>query len=185
MDRSSSRRARLTEAAAHLEAALDLFPQYGGADGAHWFLGRIREEQGDTAAAIAHYRELLRLNESHYDGRHALGALLASTGDDAGAAEALRHLAHIHPYEIEDHERLAVLMEAGGDLQAAATARRGVVALRPVDLAAAHYQLARVLHLAGDPSGARSAVLAALELAPNYEEALDLLLELRRGTPGR
>ena len=108
---------RLTEAAAHLEAALDLFPQYGGADGAHWFLGRIREEQGDTAAAISHYRDLLRLNESHYDGRVALGELLMSTGDDAGAAETLRHLAHIHPYEIADHERLAALMESAGDLR--------------------------------------------------------------------
>ena len=176
---------RLTEAAAHLEAALDLFPQYGGADGAHWFLGRIREEQGDTAVAISHYRELLRLNESHYDGRVALGELLASTGDDAGAAEVLRHLPHIHPYEIADHERIAALMESAGDLQGAVTARRGVVALRPVDLAAAQYKLARALHLTGDRAGARRAVLAALELAPNYEEALDLLLELRRRGPGR
>ncbi len=175
---------RLNEAAAHLEAALDLFPQYGGGDGAHWFLGRIREQQGDTAAAISHYRALLLLNESHYDGRAALGELLANTGDDAGAAEALRHLAHIHPYEIEDHERLAVLSESAGDLAGAAAARRAILALGPVDLAAAHYQLARVLHLAGDRSAARSAVLAALELAPNYEEALDLLLELRRGGPG-
>lgn len=176
---------RFTEAAAHLEAALDLFPQYGGGDGAHWFLGRIREEQGDTGAAIAHYRDLLRLNESHYDGRIALGGLLAATGDEAGAAAALRDLAHVHPYEIDDHVRVAALMETTGDLDGAARERRAVVALRPVDRAAAHYQLARVLHLKGDHAAARRAVLAALELAPNYEEALDLLLELRRGGPGR
>ena len=172
---------RLGEAAAHFEAAIDLFPQYGGPDGAHWFLGRIREEEGETAAAISHYRALLRLNESHYGGRIALGSLLLSTGDEAGAAEALRNLAHVHPYEIEDHERLATLMETAGDLASAARERRAVVALRPVDLAAAHYQLARVLNLNGDRAAARRAVLAALELAPNYEEALDLLLELRRG----
>ena len=176
---------RMNEAAMHLEAALDLFPQYGGGDGAHWFLGRIREEQGDTAAAIVHYRELLRLNESHYDGRLALGGLLEAAGDAAGAVEALRNLAHVHPYEIGDHERLAVLMEAVGDLEGAATERRAIVALRPVDRAAAHYQLARVLHLKGDGAAARRAVLAALEIAPNYEEALELLLELRRGGPGR
>ena len=176
---------RLGEAAAHFEAAIDLFPQYGGPDGAHWFLGRIREEEGETAAAISHYRALLRLNESHYGGRIALGSLLLSTGDEAGAAEALRNLAHVHPYEIEDHERLAALVETAGDLASAARERRAVVALRPVDLAAAHYQLARVLNLNGDRAAARRAVLAALELAPNYEEALDLLLELRRGGSGR
>ena len=52
-------------------------------------------------------------------------------------------------------------------------------------MASAHFRLARVLHRSGDAAGARSAVLAALEIAPNYEEALDLLLELRRGRPGR
>jgi len=182
---------RGADAAEHFEAALELFPQYGGPDGAHWFLGRIRAEQGDPDAAIAHYRALLALNESHYDARLALGGLLAgdaggpgSAGDITAAADVLRELAHIHPYEIEDHERLAELMETIDDLEGAVAARRAVVALDPVDLASAQFRLARVLHRSGDATGARSAVLAALEIAPNYEEALDLLLELRRGRPG-
>ncbi|MDE2805742.1 MAG: tetratricopeptide repeat protein [Gemmatimonadota bacterium] len=200
------REGRRADAAEHFEAALELFPRYGGPDGAHWFLGRIREEQGDADAAIAHYRALIALNESHYDARLALGGLLAGdsggtgdsegTGDsargttDAGgdaeaAAEVLRELPHIHPYEIEDHERLAALLERIGDLEGAVAERRAVVALDPVDVASAHFRLARVLHRSGDAAGARSAVLAALEIAPNYEEALDLLLELRRGRPGR
>ena len=179
------REGRGAEAAPHFEAALELFPQYGGPEGAHWFLGRIREEEGDTAAAAAHYRALLALNESHYDARVALGALLSGGGDGAGAAEVLRQLAYIHPYDITDHEHLAALMEEVGDLDGAITARRAVLALRPVDRAVAHYRIARLLHLKGDRAGARSAVLAALEIAPNYEDALDLLLELRRGGSGR
>ncbi len=176
---------RLADAAEHYEAALELFPQYGGPDGAHWFLGRIRQDAGDRTAAIAHYRALLRLNESHYDARRSLAQLLEDSGDPAGAAEALRDLAHVHPYEIADHERAATLMEAAGDLGAAAVARRAVLALDPVDRATANYELARVLHLNGDLAAARSAVLAALEIAPNYEAALDLLLELRREEGGR
>ena len=175
---------RGAEAAEHFEAALEFFPQYGGPDGAHWFLGRIREEEGDTAAAVTHYRALLALNESHYDARVALAGLLSGGGDGAGAAEVLRQLAYIQPYEIEDHTQLAELMEALGDLDGAVAERRAVLALRPVDRAEAHYQVARLLHLNGDRAAARSAVLAALELAPNYEKALDLLLELRRGGPG-
>ena len=175
---------RGAEAAQHFEVALELFPRYGGPDGAHWFLGRIREEEGDTAAAVAHYRALLALNESHYDARVALAGLLSGGGDGAGAAEVLRQLAYIQPYEIEDHTHLAELMEAAGDLDGAVAERRAVLALRPVDRAEAHYQVARLLHLKGDRAAARSAVLAALEIAPNYERALDLLLELRRGGPG-
>ena len=175
---------RRAEAAEHFEAALELFPGYGGPGGAHWFLGRIREEEGDTAAAVAHYRAFLALNESHYDARVALAGLLSGGGDGAGAAEVLRQLAYIHPYDIENHEHLAALLEEVGDLDGAVVERRAVLALRPVDRAAAHYRLARMLHLKGDRTAARSAVLAALELAPNYEEALDLLLELRRGGSG-
>ena len=176
---------RRAEAAEHFEAALQHFPRYGGPGGAHWFLGRIREEEGDTAAAVAHYRALLALNESHYDARVALGALLRGGGDGAGAAEVLRQLAYIHPYEIEDHKRLAALMERVGNLDGEILERRVVLALDPVDRAEAHYQLARALHRKGDRAAARRAVLAALELAPNYEQALDLLLELRGGGSGR
>ena len=75
-------------------------------------------------------------------------------------------------------------MEEVGDLDGAIAERRAVLALRPVDRAVAHYQIARLLHLKGDHAAARSAVLAALEIAPNYEDALDLLLELRRGGVG-
>ncbi len=172
---------RRAEAAAHFAAALELFPRYGGPDGAHWFLGQIRQEEGDLHAAIGHYRALLALNESHYDARLALADALQRGGDDAGAADALRDLAHIHPYEIDDHERLAALMETTGDLGGAVLARRAVVALGPVDLAAAHYELARTLHLNGESAAARRAVLAALEIAPNFEAALELLLEMRPG----
>ena len=175
---------RRAEAAEHFEAALELFPGYAGPGGAHWFLGRTREEEGDTAAAVAHYRAFLALNESHYDARVRLGALLSGGGDGAGAAGVLRQLAHIHPYDVGSHEHLAALLEEVGDLDGAVVERRAVLALRPVDRAAAHYRLARTLHLKGDRTAARSAVLAALELAPNYEEALDLLLELRRGGSG-
>ena len=178
------RAGRGTEAAPHFEAAIELFPQYGGPDGAHWFLGRIREEQGDTAAAVTHYRAIVALNESHYEARVALAALLSGGGDGVGAAEVLGHLGYIHPYEIADHEHLATLMEELGDIDGAIAARRAVLALRPVDRAVAHYQIARLLNLKGDRVAARSAVLAALEIAPNYEEALDLLLELQRGGPG-
>ena len=53
--------------------------------------------------------------------------------------------------------------------------------LDPTDLAQAHYRLALAQHRGGDANAARRSVLDALEIAPNYEEALDLLLEIRGG----
>jgi hypothetical protein len=46
-------------------------------------------------------------------------------------------------------------------------------------MASAWYHLARAQHRAGQATEARSTVLRALEIAPGYDEALDLLLEIR------
>jgi Tfp pilus assembly protein PilF len=46
-------------------------------------------------------------------------------------------------------------------------------------MAEAHYRLAFAYHRAGDAQAARYQVLRALERAPSYAEALELLLELR------
>ena len=170
---------RPSDAVGHFEAALRLFPSYGGPDGAHWYLGRIREEEGRLAAAAEHYGELLRLNESHYEARIALSRLQEAAGERADAAETLRGVVYVHPYEVADHRRLSELLESLGDWEGAALERRAVLALDPVDRAAANYHLANTLHRGGDRAGARRAVLAALEIAPNYEDALDLLLEIR------
>ena len=59
--------------------------------------------------------------------------------------------------------------------------RQAVVALNPVDRAEALYQLALAYYEAGDGQSARREVLRALEDAPNFEKAQELLLRLQRG----
>jgi Tfp pilus assembly protein PilF len=54
-----------------------------------------------------------------------------------------------------------------------------VVALRPTDMAEAQYQLARVYFEAGELEEARRMVLRALERAPGFVEAQELLLAIR------
>jgi Tfp pilus assembly protein PilF len=53
------------------------------------------------------------------------------------------------------------------------------VALNPVDRAEAFYQLAVAYRDAGAPADARRSVLRALEEAPHFERAQELLLALR------
>jgi tetratricopeptide (TPR) repeat protein len=55
---------------------------------------------------------------------------------------------------------------------------RTVLALKPVDQAAAHANLADAYFRAGRRAEARKEVLAALEIAPSYERAQDLLLKI-------
>ena len=58
--------------------------------------------------------------------------------------------------------------------------RQAVVALKPVDRAEALYQLALAHFEAGDRTAPRREVLRALEQAPSYQKAQELLLRIRR-----
>jgi tetratricopeptide (TPR) repeat protein len=92
----------------------------------------------------------------------------------------------ISPYEPDVHAQLADLAVATAAPRVAVRERRAILALDPVDRAAAEYRLARAHLLAGNRDDARRAVLRALERAPSYREAQELLLELRRPeSPGR
>jgi cellulose synthase operon protein C len=62
--------------------------------------------------------------------------------------------------------------------------RAAVVALAPVDRSEALYQLALAQYESNDLAAARRSVLAALELAPSFERAQTLLLQIRRGNGG-
>jgi Tfp pilus assembly protein PilF len=69
---------------------------------------------------------------------------------------------------------------ARGAWRQAARERAAVLALDPVDRAEALYQLAYAWNQAGDKAAARREVLKALEIAPSFEKAQALLLEVRR-----
>jgi Tfp pilus assembly protein PilF len=59
---------------------------------------------------------------------------------------------------------------------------RAVIALAPVDRAAAQTDLAESYFKSGKKAEAKKHTLAALEIAPSYERAQDLLLKLT-GSP--
>ena len=71
----------------------------------------------------------------------------------------------------------------GGVLYATAGSRRAVVALNPVDRASAYTDLAEGYLKSGKRAEARKQTLAALEIAPSYERAQTLLLQLSEARP--
>ncbi|TFH63913.1 MAG: tetratricopeptide repeat protein [Gemmatimonadales bacterium] len=87
----------------------------------------------------------------------------------------------IVPFDLGRHQELADLYEELKERQGAVLERRAILALDPTDRAEAHFRLAVAMSEAGDRTGARSQLLRALEIAPNYEAALELLLALRGG----
>ena len=55
---------------------------------------------------------------------------------------------------------------------------RAAVALNPADVAQSHFDLANALHAARKPNEAKDEVLIALEAAPGFKPAQQLLLQL-------
>jgi tetratricopeptide (TPR) repeat protein len=174
------REGRADDAVPYLERARALFPEYGGADSPRWLLARIFRERGDLRRAADELAALTLNDENHYDANVALADLLEQLGDTAGAAAALERTMFIHPYDPTTHVRLARMYGSLRDHRRAVRERRAVVALNPVDRAEALYQLALAHRDAGDAAGARREVLRALEHAPAFEKAQDLLLALRQ-----
>ena len=172
----------LDAAAAYLERAKALFPEYAGNDSPRWFLARIHKDRGQLPRAADELKVLTSANENHYQAHMDLAEILQTLGDDAGAATMLERSMYIYPYDAKAHTRLATLFSKLGNRAGAVRERRAVVALAPVDRAEALYQLALAHHEAGNASAARSEVLRALEEAPNFERAQALLLTLR-GAP--
>ena len=172
------REGRTDEAVVELERARSLFPEYAGDDAPGVYLADIHERQGDIDGAIAALEPVVETNESFLAAHLKLAELYRSTGDARREAEVLSRSMFIWPLAPEPHARLAELAVELGDWDLEIRERKALVALGPVDMAEARYRLALAYERTGDLPAARSAVLAALEVAPNYAEAQELLLRL-------
>jgi tetratricopeptide (TPR) repeat protein len=170
---------RLEEALVPLHRAKALFPEYLGSDSPRWFLGQVYRAQGQLDQAAAELIELTARNAKHYPALQALAEIEAERGNPERAAGALESLMFVYPYDIARHQNLADYARSIGRGPTELRERRAVLALDPVDRPQALYHLARAYRDAGDRGAARRTVLEALEQAPNYQDALDLLVELR------
>jgi tetratricopeptide (TPR) repeat protein len=175
---------RLDEAEDELQAAFRLFPEYGGIDGPLRYLARIHREKGDLERAGGVLHQLGGLNETAYPVYREEAEVWKAAEQAEAAAVALERTVEVHPFDLDAQRELASVYGELGNWEGAVMARRALLALGPTDRADAHFQLAKALARAGEPTEARTQVLRALEIAPSYEPALDLLLELRGGTGG-
>jgi len=175
---------RAEEAVPYLERAAALAPNVAINDGPHELLASIHLKNGALRKAADELTRHALLNDADYEVNLQLADLLTRLGDSAGTIAALERAIYISPYDPAVHLTLAGLYGAAGRRADVVRERRAVVALDPVDRPEALYQLAVALRDAGDQAGARSTVLRALEIAPSFQKAQELLLALRRPASG-
>lgn len=172
---------RTEEAIAALERAREIFPEYAGPDAPVLALASLHADQGNDVAALEAYRAYVSLNENHLGAHVVLADLEEKTGNLDRMRATLDRSIWIDPYRPDLHRRLADAHEGAGEWGAGVRERRALLALDPTDRAEAYYRLALALFRHGDAVEARTTVLRALEIAPNYEDALGLLIEIRGG----
>lgn len=172
---------KVEEALPFLERAAELFPEYAAPDSPHKLLAEIYRRRGDARRAAEALRRYLALNGTDLQAHLALAELERELGDAGASAALLERAVYIDPFQPELHRTLAEVAAEAEEWQAVVGARRALLALEPVDLADAHVRLAEAQLRAGDRQAARRSVLRALEVAPNFAEAQELLLRIVEG----
>jgi len=170
---------RYEDAVPHLVAARDMFPEYGERDSPYWHLAQAYRGIGRFEDAEEALATLTSISESNYEAFMLHAQALEELGRPEEASAALDRAVLVWPYDLDLHDRLAELHTETRNFPGAVRERSAVVALKPTDMADALYMLAVAHKDADDRTSARRSVLRALEVAPNFEAALELLLELR------
>lgn len=161
---------------------VDSAPEFAGSGSFYPTLAAIHRQLGETAAERAVLEEYTRRSDAPVASLLRLMQLQQAEHDWNGVLTSVDRLRAINPLLPVLHQTAAVAAEAVDRVDAAIVAWRSRLALGTEDRAEAHFRLARLLHRQGSPE-ARREVLKALEVAPRYRAAQNLLLEIAARDP--
>jgi tetratricopeptide (TPR) repeat protein len=171
------------EAVEPLKKAAALYPTYGEAGGPWVLLAAAYREAGDAKAEREMLEKHVALNAEAVEPRVRLMELASADKDWKAVAEVASQLAGINPLIPAPHRHAAAAAEALHDRPRAIEAWRTLLVLDPLDRADHHYHLAKLLAEDNRLPEARRQVLEALEDAPRFREAHQLLLKLVEKSP--
>ncbi|MBI3048729.1 MAG: tetratricopeptide repeat protein [Acidobacteria bacterium] len=161
-----------------LERASRLLPGAGGDANPNALIAAIATKQGDTTRAIAALEAVVKVDSNDVEAARRLAALIAPLGDAARTAAAYERVAELDPFDVQAQSIAGRHALQRKDAVRAVRALRAALAAGPSDKAVAHTDLAEAYLLAGQFGDAKREALAALEIAPAFERAQDLLLKI-------
>ncbi|HYR41813.1 MAG TPA: tetratricopeptide repeat protein [Terriglobia bacterium] len=163
-----------------LDQAIELYPEYTDEHNAYEPLADAYLKKGDKKAAIDILKKFMTYSETGYKASVKLADLLREQGDVAGARQALEAGMFIRPMDLEEHQKLGDLLLGLKQYAAAVREFESLLALNTPDKATAYYKLAESSFGQGNRQAARTSIMKALEIAPSYEPAQELLLKIVR-----
>jgi cellulose synthase operon protein C len=161
------------------ETVRRLYPEYVQDANAYEFLAEIKSAKGDKAGAMAVLIDYQKFGGSNPSTLKKLATLQEELGRARDAAATLDAINEIYPVSDEPlHRRLGALWLKQENYAGAVREYAAVVALHPLDKAGALYDLAQAYFAARQLDKAEATVLAALEAAPGFRPAQQLLLKI-------
>jgi tetratricopeptide (TPR) repeat protein len=165
-----------------LEKAAALVPSATGDDSPHAVMARLAEQLGDPARGMSEYRAMLAQDHTTVEAARRLAALAEKASAPQALLLAYDRIVAIDPFDPLAHSGLGRLALKNNQPGTAVREFKAALAIGPADKASAHCDLAEAYLLANRPVEAKVEALAALEIAPSFDRAQDLLLRSIKGT---
>jgi len=166
------------EAIAAYERAVKLVPFARGDASPRARMAALAADAGDAARALQELETLVRQDHTNADAARQLAALAEKSGNEPLRAFAYERIVTVDPFDAPAHTAFGRIALGRRDATIAVREFQAALAAGAVDRVAAHCDLAEALLLGGRRDDARREVLAALEIAPTYERAQELLLKI-------
>jgi tetratricopeptide (TPR) repeat protein len=180
LGRALRKEGRLDDAVQAFEKAAALVPIARGNGSPFEELAAIALEKKDRARGVTALTSVVQNDFNNVEAARQLAGLLRETNvtDSAKLQPVFQRITSIDPFDADAHAALGRMAMQRNEPEVAARHFRTVLALNPVDRAAAFTDLGESYFRSGRKADAKKQTLAALEIAPSYERAQDLLLKL-------
>ena len=160
--------------------AIELFPDFVDQGSPYIAKARAHKELKETALMTSTLLEYRKRGGYDPDTLMSLATSLTEANRRDDSIGVLQDVLMVAPLRAEVHSQLGDQLLAAGRAADAVTEFKALVAMTPQDMAGAHYRLAKAYLAAADKTSSREHLLYALEIAPHYREAQQLLLEVVR-----
>jgi len=165
-------------AVTHYLRALELFPYVSGPGNPFESLAKLLEQKGDIVHAAQVLEGLIKSDENNLEALKTVARIRLALGERQQALDALQASFFISPFDYALHTQAGDLSVELKDYARALTEFQVALALAPPNIAEANYNVAAAYYALGRQPEAKRSVLRALEAAPRYEKAQELLLRI-------
>jgi tetratricopeptide (TPR) repeat protein len=166
------------DAAPTLKQLISIYPTYIGGDNSYERLATVNQKLERVAEERTVLEQFVAINDDAVSANLRLMDLQTAASDWPALEQTAARLFAIDPLLDQSHSIRATVAEKRDQPSVASRALSRLLLLDPDDPADIHFRLAKSLHAQGRMEDAKRQTLMALEEAPRFRDAHQLLLKL-------